>query len=166
MTTTIYICANDETLTDGHFVRDGNSLAEEAQEIFEAGADVVQSDARAECVASRFFHDWNGGRHRQGVGQVISGVRYGYSAGLVVTHAENPPPWLCELCDRAAQAMLETATKLGVAQSNDLARQIIEEIESGAVPDSFFVESISREEVEPALLARMDSALATLAETE
>ena len=160
-TYTIYICSNDETLTDGQFLGVGSDLRDEANEIFSAGSAVVRDDSRVDYEAAGFFQDWHGGKHRR-AGSVIAGTTYGYSAGLVVTHEENPPQWLCDLCDRAAQAMSEKAAELGVAQSNDLAKSVIEDIDNGEQPSQFVIDNLSRDEVEPELLARMEAAIATL----
>lgn len=156
----IYICSNDETLTDGSFLSDGSDFSSEASEIFDAGAEVVRDDSRVDYEAAGFFQDWHGGKHAR-CGEKVgrSETRFGYSAGWVVTHEENPPKWLCDLCDKAAEAMSAKAAELGVRQSNELAKYVIESLENGDEPSQFIIDNLSRSEVEPELLAKMEAAI-------
>ena len=61
---------------------------------------------------------WRGGTHDR-AGESIGGQRYGYSAGLVVTHTTNPPKWLCDLCDAASVAAYAAAAKAAAAAKQE-----------------------------------------------
>ena len=112
-TETIYICSNNETLADGYF--DWENLDEiecELDEIIKAGEDMVESDLRVMCQYDSVFRNWHGGKRENNVGITIKGVTYGYPGNWVMTHAQNPPQWLRDLCDRAQEAMVSKALEL------------------------------------------------------
>jgi len=126
---TVYICANSETLESGYFPGDGRDFSDECTEIVRAGVKVINdrnwSEQKHGSVfydTASSFRDWHGGKHSgDQCGRVVTAggrkTQFGYAAGLAVTHEENPPKWLCELCDRVTQAMSDKATELGLLAS-------------------------------------------------
>ena len=113
MTEKIYICANDETLMDGYFPADSDIyMRVKLDAIINAGAEVIEDDPRATCELDSNFQNWHGGRRKNNVGIKIKGVTYGYPGTRVMTHAEDPPQWLRDLCDRAEEAMVKKSLEL------------------------------------------------------
>ena len=155
----VVICGNAETITQGYFLSVGQDLSDEAAEIFQAGADVIRGEGRADCRDDSNFSAWHGGTHYCAGKNTYLGVKYGYSAGFVVTHEKDPPQWLCDLCDRAAEAMAKKGIELGCKQTEQLAQDVIDDIERGDEPCEFVVENLSREELSPELSARLEAAL-------
>ncbi len=110
---TIYICSNHETLADGCFDWDNlDEIEWELDEIIKAGEDMIEDDARVTCELDSNFQNWHGGKRKNNVGITIKGVTYGYAGCWVMTHAQNPPQWLRDLCDRAQEAMVAKALEL------------------------------------------------------
>jgi hypothetical protein len=110
----VYVCSNYETLTDGYFseVDAGRHGCFVGDEIVSAGAEVIEGDSRVTCKLDSSFRNWHGGRRKNKIGITIKGVTYGYPGTRVMTHAENPPQWLRDLCDRAEEAMVKKSLEL------------------------------------------------------
>lgn len=105
----IIVCSNDETICDGYTDDRSDAWAKEIGTVFVQAAAKVIDDARfsgrdVELACDSSFREWHGGRHYKCGGRVGAVPAWGYSAGLVVCHAQDPPHWVAELCEAAAQA--------------------------------------------------------------
>lgn len=104
----IIICSNNETICDGYTDDRTAAWQDEIAASYVGAAAEVICDAAADGKdvdhdTERFFAHWHGGKHAK-VGAKIGDKTYGYSAGWVVCHSVDPPQWVKDLCDKAAQA--------------------------------------------------------------
>lgn len=105
---TIIVCSNVETICDGYSDDVTAAWASEIASAYAEAAAKVIFDAHLDDMdvqhdTESFFSHWHGGKHCK-AGATIGGKAYGYSAGLVVCHSIDPPQWVKDLCDEAAQA--------------------------------------------------------------
>lgn len=122
----IVVCSNEEIIAEFVLPPDASPIDFEtvAEAFVSAAADKIERHPR--YIEYLGWHDdanycrWRGGSHSR-AGEIIGGYRYGYRGGLVVTHALNPPKWLCDLCDAAIVAGLAAAAKAAAeAKQEDL----------------------------------------------
>lgn len=122
----IVICSSEEIIAEIVLPPDASPIDFEvvAAAFVSAAADKIERHPR--YIDHLSWHDdanylrWRGGTHSR-AGEIIGGKKYGYSAGLVVTHTTNPPKWLCDLCDAAHAAGLAAAAKAAAeAKQEDL----------------------------------------------
>ena len=116
----IVICGNEEIIGEIVLPPDASPIDFEvvAAAFVSAAADRIERHPRYPEQVD-WDHDanycrWRGGTHSR-AGESIGGQRYGYSAGLVVSHTKNPPKWLCDLCDAANAAGFAAATVAAAA---------------------------------------------------
>jgi len=120
----IVICSCEEIIAEGVLPPDASPIDSEevAAAFVSAAASVIERHPR--YIDHLSWHDdsnyarWRGGTHYR-VGETIDGQKYGYSAGLVVTHTTNPPKWLCDLCDAAHAAGFAAATAAAAAAKQE-----------------------------------------------
>lgn len=104
----IIICSNEETICEGYSGEDTAAWDADISAAYVSAAAKVVCDAAVDGKdvdhdTEGFFAHWNGGKHTK-AGAVIGGKKYGYSAGWVVCHSVDPPEWVKDLCDEAAQS--------------------------------------------------------------
>ncbi len=112
----IIICSNAETICDGYSDERTEAWKSEIALAYAGAAVEVVNDARRDYEDREVgkdrevdydtcanFSKWHGGIHAK-VGATYGGKTYGYSAGWVVTHSVDPPQWVKDLIDKAAQA--------------------------------------------------------------
>lgn len=122
----IVICSSEEILTDGLLPPDASPVDFDTVAASFVAAAIEEIESRSRYPEQVDWHDdanyarWRGGTHGR-AGESIGGKKYGYSAGLVVTHTTNPPKWLCDLCDAAHAAGFAAAAKaVAEAKQEDL----------------------------------------------
>tara|TARA_Y100001973_G_scaffold58259_1_gene85856 strand:- start:293 stop:655 length:363 start_codon:yes stop_codon:yes gene_type:complete len=112
----IYICSNLETIQNcEEFTED------EAQEIIEEGTDYLFRKIcdlktidpnlwhRLEYHSDCNYQKWHGGTHYK---LPRKRCEWGYSAGWVVTHEQNPSKIVCDICDAAQECMDKKAAEI------------------------------------------------------
>lgn len=166
----LYICGNDETLTDGYFLSVGNDLRDEANEMFQAGIAVLldaesstETPSAVDYEINSTFQDWHGGRHS---GSPSHSEGCGYANGFVSCREEHVPEWLISLMDKMSDAVSTKGSELGRQQTAQLAQDVIKCVENEDEPSQFVIENISREELNPELLVKFETACEKWTETK
>lgn len=122
----IVICGNEEIIAEGVLPSDASPIYFETVAAAFVAAAASEIERHPRYIDHLSWHDdsnyarWRGGTHYR-VGETIDGQKYGYGSGLIVTHARNPPKWLCDLCDAASVAAYAEAAKAAdAAKQKDL----------------------------------------------
>lgn len=98
----IYICTNAELVADDYVGLESDAKEAIAAAYAEAAAGVLEShDVKVESAS--MYAAWRGGFHSK-AGSRAGGYVFGHRSGWVVTHVSDPPQWLVDLIDAAADA--------------------------------------------------------------
>lgn len=118
--TTIYVCANHETLADG--IIDDRQFYSDS--INEAISDVCRwiDDQGCDSKCEGYFADWHGGKFYR-AGETIGADVYGHKNGGVCVLAKNPSNELKAIVDAASDKLSEKLHAIGKLEEQDRAER-------------------------------------------
>lgn len=117
---TIYVCANTETLLDGQDI--DSALQEPIAAAAVAAGVAAASDAGYDPRVEHMYHDWHGGRFSSyQCGRIIDGVRWGYCARFAATLMRAPSPQLIAAVEAVSDAMAQEIDDLAEAERAEAA---------------------------------------------